>query len=59
MELYQVDVGHACFGVYVKDKIVVDVAPIGKWMIGKSFVQIERWVQNKNGKIVKVEVEKY
>jgi hypothetical protein len=37
--------------------VVVDVAPIGKWMIGKSFVQVEKWVQGKNGKIVRVSNE--
>lgn len=52
--LYQVDIGYACFGVCVKDNVVVDVAPIGKWMIGKSFIQVQKWVQRKNGNIVQV-----
>jgi hypothetical protein len=55
MELYQIDiVGYACFGVYFRNNVVVDVAPIGRWMIGKSYIQVEKWVQDKNGKIVKV-----
>jgi hypothetical protein len=58
MEHYQIDVGYACFGVLLRDNVVVDVAPIGKWMIGKSFVQVEKWVASKNGKIIKVNNEK-
>jgi hypothetical protein len=58
MELYQIDVGYACFGVYFRDNIVVEVAPIVRWMLGKSFVIIEKWVQDKKGKIVKVNNER-
>ena len=46
MGLYQIDVGYACFGVYFRDNVVVEVAPISRWMIGKSFVTIEKWVQD-------------
>jgi len=41
----------------VKDNVIVDVAPIGRWMIGKSFVQVEKWIRDKQGNIVKVNEE--
>jgi hypothetical protein len=53
-ELYQVDVGYACFGVIVKDNIVVGVAPVGKWMLGKKFDEVDKWVNGKKGNIVKI-----
>lgn len=51
--LYQVDIGYACFGVEVKHKIVIDAAPIGRWMIGKTWKDVRLWIENKDGNIVK------
>jgi hypothetical protein len=50
--LYQVDIGYACFGVEVQDGKCINVAPIGKWMMGKSLDEITKWVINKKGKMV-------
>lgn len=51
--LYQVDIGYACFGVEVNNKIVIDAAPIGTWMIGKSWAVVQLWIENKGGSIKK------
>ena len=44
----------ACFGIEVKGKKVVEAAPIGKWMIGKSFVYISEWIAKKHGTVKQV-----
>lgn len=56
--LYQVTLPRgACFGIEVKGKKVVEAAPFGRWMIGKSFVYICEWIAKKRGtlKLVKEE----
>jgi len=54
MELYQVTLPYACFGILIdSSNIIRNSAPIGKWMIGKSLDYIESWVRRKNGTIVK------
>lgn len=50
--LYRIVLPYACFGVDVDDNgQVVDAAPIGRWMIGKSLELITRWVRGKHGTI--------
>jgi len=42
--LYQIDTGYACAGVIVNaDNIVIQTAPIFRWMIGKPTSQIKKW----------------
>ena len=55
---YQVDVSYACFGIDVDNKtgMVVDAAPIGRWMIGKHYVDVRFWVESKRGKLNLVRV---
>lgn len=50
-ELFQVKLPYACFGITVKDNIVIQSAPIGKWMIGQEFYKVIRWVEKKKGVI--------
>jgi len=50
--LWRIVLPYAVFGVIVKNDIVVDSAPIGKWMIGKTLNFIQLWVANKNGTIL-------
>lgn len=50
MKLYQVDTGYACAGVVVENDIVMETAPIFKWMIGKDWSSVSKWK-----KIVKIE----
>lgn len=46
-KLYQIDVGYACGGVVVDSTtspaIVVEAAPIFKWMVGKTWVKAKEW----------------
>ncbi len=49
--LYQITPHYACFGIEIKGAKVIDAAPIGKWMIGKSFVSVAEWVNKKGGTI--------
>jgi len=50
--LVQIDIPYACFGITVKHGVVIEAAPIGKWMIGKPWKDIKVWVNKKKGKCV-------
>lgn len=52
--LWQIDVGYACAGIVTWGDVVKVAAPIFKWMIGKSILEIERWVKGKRGTLRKV-----
>ena len=47
---YLIDTGYACAGILVGDDndIVLDAAPIFKWMIGKKLEDIRKWKKIKN-----------
>jgi hypothetical protein len=49
--LYIIDLSYAYFGIIVENDVVINAAPIGRWMIGNSLHQITVWVRHKNGKI--------
>lgn len=51
-DLLQVSLSYATFGIVCHDGHVVDSAPIGKWMIGKSKQYIGDWVNQKGGKVL-------
>jgi len=51
LKIFRIDITYACFGIDVENDIVVDAAPIGKWMIGKNISFITNWVKKKNGVI--------
>jgi len=38
----------------VKNSIIVETAPIGKWMRGKNIEGIKGWVKKKGGHLIKV-----
>ena len=40
---FLVDVGYACAGIVVKNNIVVEAAPIYKWMVDKDVNNIRKW----------------
>jgi hypothetical protein len=49
--VFLIDVGYACGGIVIDDlEIVIDTAPIFKWMLGKHFSEIKKWVERKDGK---------
>lgn len=52
--LYQVTLSYACFGVEVENDIVVNVAPIARWMVGKHLFNVTAWVMLKKGTILPV-----
>ena len=44
MKLIQIDTGYACAGIFVSsNEIVLDTAPVFKWMIGKKLEDIKKW----------------
>lgn len=50
--LARVELGYACFGIVIgQNDIVIESAPIGKWMIGKEVGLIIKWVDKKKGKL--------
>lgn len=49
--LYWIDINYACFGIIVKDNIIVEAPPIAKWATGKTFEEFKKFVKRKNGKI--------
>ena len=50
-KLYQVNLPYACFGIITVQDIVVEAAPIAKWMQGKTIYFVEQWVKSKGGTI--------
>jgi hypothetical protein len=52
--LYYTIIPYACFGVVVSTNgIIIETAPIAKWMIGKHINEIKLWVNKKSGKIAR------
>lgn len=47
--LYRVTLSYACFGVIGKGGIVIEAAPIARWMEGKSIEAARSWVKSKHG----------
>lgn len=43
MGLCQITTNYACFGVEVKNGVVVNSAPIAKWGIGKPWKTVCNW----------------
>ena len=52
--LLQVDTGYACFGVVVRNGIVVEAAPIAKWAVGKSLADVVEHFKRKRAKVLEV-----
>lgn len=50
MRTIWVSLPYATFGIYVRDRKVVDAAPIGRWMIGKDTEFIRKWITKKGGR---------
>lgn len=42
-----VQLSYCTFGIEVEDGVVVDAAPIARWMIGKSEQEVADWVRSK------------
>ena len=50
----RIELSYAVFAVAIKAGIVVDAAPIARWMIGKARLDVEAWVRRKSGIIVEL-----
>ena len=56
-DLYTVNISYANFGIIVDgDEIVLQAAPIAKWMVGKRLGDVVAWIESKAGKIEKVDI---
>ena len=49
--LVQIDLPYACYGIEIKDGIVISAPPISKWMVGVTFENVKIWVKGKGGTI--------
>lgn len=51
-----IDLSYACFAAVVDDATgrCTRVAPIGRWMLGKTAEEIARWVSTKGGTVVRL-----
>lgn len=52
--LFWVDIHYACVGIISGNDIVVDAAPIVKWMIGKTLHEIKPWLLSKRAKVIEI-----
>lgn len=52
--LLAVDLPYAYYFIEVENDVVVNSAPIGRWMIGKRLDQVKEWAESKGGRIGEV-----
>ena len=52
--LFWIDLGYATFGIISIDNVIVDSAPIAKWMRGKTLQEINPWLLDKKAKVIEV-----
>lgn len=56
--LYYIDLPYACFGVVTEmskgNEYIIESAPIAKWSIGKEISTLKKFVENKNGVMIKI-----
>ena len=54
-DLYYIDVPYACFGVITNEyNIVIRVAPIAKWTIGKPIIEVLKYYVKRNKNKIKI-----
>jgi hypothetical protein len=54
MRFFYIDIGYAVFGMESKDNVVVRVAPIAKWMKGKTLSEVRNWLLKKKAKVKEI-----
>lgn len=52
--LYQVTLPGRCFGLVARGTRIVEVAPVGRWMLGRSLVSVCEWVARHRGSVRRV-----
>lgn len=56
MRGFWVSLPYATFGVFSKGDVVVDAAPIARWMVGKTLTEIKPWLLKKQAKVIEISV---
>lgn len=46
---WRVSLPYATYGVKVVDGHVAEAPPIARWMVGRDFYDVTRWVERKGG----------
>jgi hypothetical protein len=52
--LFQINIGYACFGIISENDKIIQTAPIGRWMIGKSLQEIKPYLKSKKAKVIEI-----
>lgn len=53
---FRVELPYATFGIKTQRGVVVETAPIGRWMMGKHRDRIEEWVRAKGGTVRRMDI---
>jgi hypothetical protein len=53
-KFFRVTLPYACYGVIVRAGLIVKIAPIAKWAIGRALEFFVQWVQRKGGIVEEV-----
>ena len=54
--MYYISLPYATFGIIAENNIVIDAAPIAKWMIGKHLIrEVKQWLISKKAKVIELE----
>lgn len=56
-KLYRIELPYAVFGIEAIDDEIINAAPMGSWMKGRSLAFIKTWVMVKYGTIEEVSNE--
>lgn len=57
MILYQATTKYFCVGLLIEGEIIIEAAPIIRWSVNKRISTFRRWVENRDGKLVKLKAE--
>lgn len=47
-------VSYATFGIISRDGVIIDAAPIARWMVSKRLTEVKPWLLSKKAKVVEV-----
>ena len=51
---FWISLSYATFGVESENNIVINTAPIAKWMKGKTLQEIKPWLLSKGAKVIEL-----
>lgn len=57
-DLYQISLPYFCAGIVVGSDtgVITAAAPVMNWAIGNDIAKVTKWVENKRGTIINIEV---